>query len=80
MLTLISTPVVAILIQKLVVKINKKLLKKVKIHIVAKELCKKTVFELSKKYASVLLIISVCYVFSSGMPLLLFVGFLVMIC
>jgi hypothetical protein len=49
--TLVTTPMIAILVQKLMNKIKNKKLKKVKIHIEAKKLCKKPLFELSKKYA-----------------------------
>ncbi len=79
-ITCISTPIIAIIVQKLMGKINAKKLKKVKIHVVAKKLCKKNVFELSKKYAQALLIIGVCWIFSSGMPVMLFCASLVLTC
>jgi predicted histidine transporter YuiF (NhaC family) len=78
--TMLSAPLIAIVVEKFKRKYNEKKLKKVKVHMVAKKCCKKTVFELSKKYAQALLIICVCYIFSSGMPILLFVGFIVLTC
>ncbi len=66
----ITTPIIRNIAGYIVRKIKARKLKKAKYQIQAKMLCKKPEFDLSNRYATVLLIITICWIFSCGMPLL----------
>ena len=66
----ITTPIIRNIAGYIVRKIKARKLKKAKYQIEAKMLCKKPEFDLSNRYATVLLILTICWIFACGMPFL----------
>ncbi len=70
----ITTPIIRNFAGWLVRKLNARKLKKAKCQIQAKRLCKKPEFDLGKRYATSLLILTICWIFACGMPMLTLAG------